>query len=74
MPSRWVVNASPLILLAKVRHSNLLTHLAGEVVIPASVAAEVRAGPPTDPARLWLEGEGAKWLRSDVDVAPTIAA
>lgn len=74
MANRWVVNASPLILLAKVRHNGLLARLASELVIPESVAAEVRAGPPMDPARLWLEGEGAEWLGSDLDVAPAIAA
>jgi predicted nucleic acid-binding protein len=55
VPERWVVNASPLITLAKARHLALLTGLATEVFIPAAVVAEVLNGPATDPARQALE-------------------
>lgn len=54
MAERWVVNASPLILLAKVSHAHLLPALVAEVVVPQAVAAEIEAGPPDDPARAWL--------------------
>lgn len=39
----WVVNASPLILLGKTQHLDLLDLLAGAVVIPEAVASEVGA-------------------------------
>jgi predicted nucleic acid-binding protein len=55
VPEHWVVNASPLITLAKARHLALLTALATEVLIPEAVVAEVRGGPATDPARQALE-------------------
>jgi predicted nucleic acid-binding protein len=45
----WVVNASPLILLAKVGRLDLLPTLANQLVVPASVMAEVQAGPAADP-------------------------
>jgi predicted nucleic acid-binding protein len=51
MPERWAVNASPLILLAKIEHLHLLNQLADELVIPNAVIAEVNAGPVDDPAR-----------------------
>ena len=55
MPDRWVVNASPVITLAKAGHLALLTALATEVLLPEAVVAEVLAGPVTDPARQAVE-------------------
>ena len=53
-PERWVVNASPLILLAKVHHAELLAGLAEHVIVPQAVLDEINAGPADDPARLLL--------------------
>ena len=50
MADRIVVNASPLIVLANVGRLSLLQALAGEVIIPESVAVELLAGEPGDPA------------------------
>ncbi|MBI5833332.1 MAG: DUF3368 domain-containing protein [Armatimonadetes bacterium] len=50
MADRWVVNASPLIALARVGCAEWLSQLADEVVVPAAVKAEIDAG-PADPAR-----------------------
>jgi predicted nucleic acid-binding protein len=55
VPDRWVVNASPVITLAKAGHLALLTALATEVLLPEAVVAEVLAGPVTDPARQAVE-------------------
>lgn len=74
MKNSWVVNASPLILLAKVGRIHLLLDLAQEIVVPASVAAEIQAGPTSDPAGLWLRSEGARWIQADLSVDPAIAA
>lgn len=49
-----VVNASPLISLAKIGRHELLQIATGEVLIPDAVAAEISAGPDDDPARLLL--------------------
>jgi hypothetical protein len=38
--SRWVVNASPLILLGKVEQIPLLGALAGEIAVPRAVIRE----------------------------------
>ena len=54
MAKRWVINASPLIVLAKIGQIGLLTTLANEIVIPDAVVREINAGPPNDPARNWL--------------------
>ncbi len=51
-----VVNASPLITLAKVGRLDLLTLRGQQLVVPTQVADEVLAGPEGDPARLALEG------------------
>jgi len=63
---RWVVNSSPLIALAKVGGILHLVGLAEQLVVPSSVAREVRDGGEVDPARVWLESEGAPCI---VDVA-----
>ncbi|MCF7979971.1 MAG: hypothetical protein K9L82_18580 [Chromatiaceae bacterium] len=44
-PNRWVVNASPLILLGKVEQIQLLGALAGEIAVPRAVIREVSAKP-----------------------------
>lgn len=51
MPEHWVVNASPLILLAKIGRVDLLLSLTAELVIPRAVVEEIEAGPAEDPAR-----------------------
>jgi hypothetical protein len=42
MSRRWVVNASPLILLGKVRQVVLLRDLADELIVPGAVAQSGR--------------------------------
>lgn len=54
MAERWVVNASPLIVMAKIGHAQLLSALADEIVVPQTVVDEINAGPADDPARTWL--------------------
>ena len=74
MKNSWIVNASPLILLAKVGQIHLLLDLTQELVVPAAVAGEVQAGPASDPAGRWLRSEGARWVQADLSVDPAIAA
>lgn len=55
MSDLWVVNASPVIALARVNQLGLLRALCRELLIPLPVAAEVLAGAPSDPARQVIE-------------------
>ena len=55
MSEGWVINASPIITLAKVDHLNLLVALAPDICIPQAVFKEVTAGPEGDPGRRALE-------------------
>jgi predicted nucleic acid-binding protein len=48
---RWVLNASPLIVLARVGLESLPLSLAAQVIVPRPVAEEIQVGPPLDPAR-----------------------
>lgn len=59
MADVWIVNASPLIVLGKAGCLSLLEDLAGVLIIPAAVAAEVLSGPASDPAANWLRTLGA---------------
>lgn len=71
MSDTWVVNASPIIALAKVGQLDLLRDLSKELLIPEAVVAEILAGPPSDLARLALEHGwgttvGASHISSDL--------
>ncbi len=74
MRNSWVVNASPLILLAKVGRLDLLSDLTEKLVIPAAVAAEIQAGLVADPAGQWLRGAGTRWVQADALLNPAVAA
>lgn len=54
MAERWVLNASPLIVLCRVGQEELLFELADELALPRTVATEIEAGPPDDAARHFL--------------------
>ncbi|MEP7307498.1 MAG: DUF3368 domain-containing protein [Acidobacteriota bacterium] len=54
MKETWVVNASPLISLAKIGRLDLLREAERELLIPAAVATEILAGPADDPASVAL--------------------
>lgn len=72
--SKWVVNASPLICLGKIKRLDWLSQLAEEIVIPAGVALEIRDGPAEDRARQWLEAAGAALIRDVGNVDPIISS
>ncbi|MBI4761153.1 MAG: DUF3368 domain-containing protein [Chloroflexota bacterium] len=55
MSDRWVLNASPLIVMGKIGQIDLFTAIAQKVVLPAAVAEEIKAGPENDAARLAIE-------------------
>ena len=69
MPECWVLNASPVITLAKAGHLDLITALATDILLPDAVVAEVLDGPATDPARQAVEeGWGTRVAASSVPV------
>lgn len=74
MTRKWVSNASPVILLAKVDQVNLLPRLADVLVIPNAVAEEIRGGPADDPAKRWLQDAGQAFIRSSERVPSEVAA
>ncbi len=55
MSEIWVVNASPVIVLAKTGHLQLLERLPSELLLPVPVAVEIQSGPTSDPARQAVE-------------------
>lgn len=57
MAENWVLNASPLIVLARIGREGLLLSLADRVVVPRPVAEEIQAGPAQDPARQALAAD-----------------
>ena len=49
---RWVLNAFPLIVLARAGHAGLFLELADQVVVPRPAALEIEAGPEVAPVSL----------------------
>lgn len=74
MSRHWVADASPIILLAKTGHLDLLPASADELLIPEAVAEEIRHAPPDDPARTWLDADGERFVEPTGPVAETVAA
>ena len=68
MSERWILNASPLIVLAHIDRTDLLYALADEIVVPRAVAAEIKAGPASDPARRAIEA--GKFVIMDTPMPP----
>jgi predicted nucleic acid-binding protein len=71
--SVWVVNASPIITLAKIGRLDLLSSLASKVVVPHAVIGEVTAGPMDDPGRLAIESSdiAARFVKASPDSMPS---
>jgi predicted nucleic acid-binding protein len=69
MSERWVVNASPLIVLARIGLEQLLLDLVDEVIVPRAVAVEIEAGPPEDQSRRALAT--GKFTVIDTPTPPT---
>jgi predicted nucleic acid-binding protein len=73
VPDRWVVNASPVILLAKAEVIRFLPQLCDDLVIPAGVLGEVRNIRITDAGRIWLETDGKRFIQPGPAIHPALA-
>ena len=71
--SYWVVNASPIIALAKVDRLDLLLSSARTLVLPEAVAEEILAGPAGDPARTAVSG-GFGGIPTPVEIPSEVSA
>lgn len=72
MTRKWVLNASPTILLAKISLISLVAYLCSEAIIPSGVAQKIQAGPDEDPAKKWLMQKGN--IKAVSQIEPTVAA
>ena len=72
MSKKWVINASPLIFLAKIDQISLLPQLAKDLTIPLSVNRETLQGPPEDPAVQWVQGTGKSFVKPGPAISATI--
>jgi predicted nucleic acid-binding protein len=71
--NRWVINASPVILLAKAEVIQFLPRLCDELVIPAGVVDEVENKRISDAGKSWLAREGDKFIRPPFKNHPALA-
>lgn len=70
----WIFNASPLILLGKIRQLDLLETLSPSFRIPQAVVEEIGAGPPDDPTISWLRQASVAAHIIDTPLAPPFLA
>lgn len=70
----WVVNASPLILLGKLRRLDLLAMLAPSLVVPEAVVREVSAGAGRDAATAASVAWAQERMRPDVPVVSSVSS
>ena len=63
MADKWVINASPIILLAKADLIQLLPELCETLVVPAGVLGEIHNIHISDAGKIWLETEGARFIQ-----------
>jgi predicted nucleic acid-binding protein len=71
---RWVVNASPIITLAKIERINLLPQLCDEMVIPQGVADEIQQGGYNDSALTWIRTEGQAFVKPSIGIDSVVAS
>ncbi|MFO1434647.1 MAG: DUF3368 domain-containing protein [Candidatus Competibacteraceae bacterium] len=73
MSSPWVINASPLIILARIGQLNLLERLSMNVTVPDAVIKEVQAGLSIDSSTTAaIEWAKQRWL-ADLPIPENIA-
>ncbi|MBF0348126.1 MAG: DUF3368 domain-containing protein [Magnetococcales bacterium] len=72
MDERWVVNASPLILLGRVNHLWLLEKLVHHIAIPQSVLAEVGAGRKQDASSDQTIAWAEQFRIEDTQIPPSV--
>lgn len=63
MKRTGIVNASPLIVLARIGQIDLLTGVCPKLVVPSGVAHEILRGDHSDPARQWIAHEGREFVK-----------
>ena len=73
MAERWVINASPVILLAKAEIIHFLPQLCDELIVPAGVVGEVQNIHITDAGKQWLDGDGKKFVCACPNIHPALA-
>jgi len=74
MHRQWIVDASPVILLAKADHIDLLPACCDQLGIPEDVADEIMRADDIDPARQWVEEEGRSFICETGRLEPAVAA
>lgn len=72
MIDAWVLNASPLILYARVKRLDIIEQLAPGIIVPFSVLEEVKAGIHKDSTAKDAVNWAGRFKRSDIPVPSTV--
>lgn len=72
MIDAWVLNASPLILYARVERLDIIEQLAPGIIVPLSVLEEVKAGIHKDSTAKDAVNWASRFEMSDISVPPTV--
>jgi hypothetical protein len=71
--NHWVINASPVILLAKAEVIQFLPQLCDELVIPAAVVSAVHNVHISDAGKIWLASDGKNYVKPFSTIHPALA-
>jgi len=71
--AEWVVNASPIIVFARLGLLETLESVVPNLVIPLGVAEEIKAGPEGNPATAWLANTEAPQIVNVPAIDPAVA-
>ncbi len=72
MSKDFVLDASPIIIMAKIGLIELIPKVADELIIPKAVKNEIEAGIPNDPAFNWIKSSGKVFIRDVGSIEPEI--
>ena len=74
MIDSWVINASPVILLAKAGLIEHVSTIARPLVVPQPVAAEITKVREEDDAARWINGPGRQFVRPAASELPNLSS
>ena len=72
MTDAWVINASPIILYARIGRLDVIERLAPKVIVPVTVIEEVRAGVQKDSIAKEAIAWAVNYKRQDISIPPTV--
>ncbi|MFZ2871403.1 DUF3368 domain-containing protein [Zavarzinia sp.] len=72
MPEAWVINASPIILYARIGRLDVIERLAPKIIVPSKVIEEVQDGISKDMSARLAVDWAMRYIMPDIQVPPSV--